>query len=1191
MIIHPFGFLAVGGELPFTIPYDVFARGALLARQYWAANGTFGSFQSTYRPEWEHRSGNGVQSNGTTVPIIDESIYYRNLIPGSYYHRWNGGTQTCGEHVQVGIWIYPNTAAGGTNHTFMSRTTGGSNGFGLYWGDGSNPQSWWTERSGTNKYVSYSSASPATSEWHYVAARWNSDGTITVSIDGRQRGKDSHAGGVGQPTTSGTFWCMETDDWEVFWDSAVFSFGHDNNVGEPNRHDLNRPWWFITGGHSGFTLDALSSDPLLYLRLGETSGAFVNWVTPGTYNSSSITGTFTRGAPGLLVGEDDNDGAVSMSGAEARYIQIPILGADWPDSQGIAMAVLAEPDTSAADKWIFAFNNQEPYFALRYLDATSVLRGSLDTNVGEQVFDTPACFDKTSKAHIGVTCAGPGANAVVYYNGVEILNTATSGVAWSLVGAPFPNYIGNERSGGTSTAFRGTLDEFQMWRDEEPTAYDYALMNARARFFDDYAFQQAKWTPAFFMELQEDDVYQTTKVAPAIGPNYGTMTGNTSMARIGPPWLVKREKLASQYDGVSDNITLTNTVDLDSKINGTGNFTVSAWAMFDDFGVSFNTGRTIIRNDNSWMLYQYNNTGVLTGIQLVLIGITTSDASRPQWALSNLVTDKWYHCVATYDSTAGEAKLYVDGILRSTKTSLSGTLANPSGVSTVIGETSTGFYDFDGGIAGITVDPDNTWTLEQVREAFYLGGNWSKADAYALALSPDLYYPLNEPFGMTATDLSTNGYNGVLNGNITQGITGPCINSGETAYNFTDTAGYVNWNGDLGYTGNTTLTIACWVRPQSTAGITRGLIHKDSTIGGSNRVFSLYVNSSNHLVFAIFNNALGIHSYWELTSAVEVYNPIPDHDYWYHVAATWEIVGGTGAAADASLYINGRRYPANEVVHGDFAGTYVGSAFTLADGVTDLRIGTTSFYGSYQAHYAKVFIKDTKLTAAEVWNLYSRALELDYVGPPVKSPTPTMQENIFVEDFEDGTLNQWDYVTSNNTEIQIVSSPAQGSYAVRCSNGSGNTDSDPYSIPESYCQKDIITGGGLISALTFQFYMDTRGSDDVTFLQIRDTAGAVCFSFTPARQQSVDVSRRYLLNTTLYTALNEDEWYTLRVFNFDWANHTIAFELTDGVSAIVDRASDVPFNLPLSHAEGIMIVNQLGDSNGLCIYDNIQVVY
>ncbi len=955
MIVHPFGFLAsVGAAVGFTKTYKNLIR-ALGPQEYWGGEDA----SAIYRDElWQWSAlGGAITHNSTGSPINTSKGYlHRPSAAGTQFHRYNA-SGVMGPAFVHSLWTRfpdPNDSSGKSQMFFQQ---GGSDLTELIYHSGSNFASWRALRGGVNKYLSYASYI-STNTWHYISYQWKNDGTLWLTVDGILRVTDAHAGGAS--TTATLLWIQNTPDWNVDYD-AVAVWKGPVLTGETSLINMNRPYWIVQN-YVGYDCDAFSLSPTYFFRLDSLAG-----VETDPINSATLTfsGSPNRGQTSII---PDTESLCIDWVPSARAVVAGLTG--WTSSDGFTASLFTICD-STAETWAYELAAQAPSPAMVMNfggvsgDITVGLYDGGPTN--RSLTFSGVDWGTTSMHHV-VHAGTQNVDHKIYVDGVEVVNGVLTAVAgWGQSGTN--NHLADNDSGAGNN-YDGRMQDFKLYK-RELTALEVALDNATARSFDSYEFEIAKRTPAMHFRCVDADEYPTNKFASVIGPNYGTRSGNVLVNRTGPQFVQDAGHLAADFDGANDFIGLTSSVDLDSKINGTGNFSISAWVYFDSFGVSNNTGRVVVSNANSYNFFQYNDTATLTGMQLELVGITLLTSDRPQYPLASMSTGQWYYFVGTYDSTAGQAKLYVDGVLQSTKGGLSGTLANPSGTQTQIGEYVGGFYDMDGAICHVTIDPESTWTLQQVRYSYYLGLGNSKADAYALSLSPDAYWPLDETAGTTATDV-VNAYNGTYTSTYTLNSPTPLVNSSDPSVNFGN-PGYVIGTHDFGNNGGTQFTVAGWVLPDNN-GSNQYFMSKNSGIVGW-AAFRVY-RASNNLLRLYLEDGVR-NPFWEIPLPGVFGGLSGGYPTWYHFCFVWDRVGATGASTDVTAYINGYKIPSlNYTSNG-----YTGIAFTFTEGNTEWRIMSLSANTGTQAEgtgdIAKVFIKNGTLTDAEVRQLYLSGLELD----------------------------------------------------------------------------------------------------------------------------------------------------------------------------------------------------------------------
>lgn len=236
---------------------------------------------------------------------------------------------------------------------------------------------------------------------------------------------------------------------------------------------------------------------------------------------------------------------------------------------------------------------------------------------------------------------------------------------------------------------------------------------------------------------------------------------------------------ALDLDGSDDRLQIAAHNNL--KLNQ-NNFSIAAWIHPDTFKVDDGSasGNTEYRNDiishgqngsawDSWTLmlkegkiaFRTRKSGSASDFEIV-----TSTA--------NVTVNEWTHVAATFDLTAGEMSLYVNGILDAT-VAVTGTPFDNSAITQIGGDTGPR-YQFDGQIDELSIW-NKTLTATEitairnetfVQDGLNLNGNITEAQIEAL-LWADLiaYFPFDEGAGTTTTDKSANAFSASINGGAT----------------------------------------------------------------------------------------------------------------------------------------------------------------------------------------------------------------------------------------------------------------------------------------------------------------------------------------------------------------------------------------------------------------------------------------
>jgi Concanavalin A-like lectin/glucanases superfamily len=158
-----------------------------------------------------------------------------------------------------------------------------------------------------------------------------------------------------------------------------------------------------------------------------------------------------------------------------------------------------------------------------------------------------------------------------------------------------------------------------------------------------------------------------------------------------------------------------------------------------------------------------------------------------------------------------------------------------------------------------------------------------------LAKNPSFLWPLNDS-GSTATDASSNGFNGTYETGTTQGAAGPF--TGSTATGFDGQAGLVTSQNSV--TGPQTFSIEGWFKTTTnTGGKLIGFGSSQTGMSG-NYDRHIYMMNDGQLVFGVYNNGV------VTVETPHVYND----GQWHYVVATFD--GANTTSPNTALYVDGQ---------------------------------------------------------------------------------------------------------------------------------------------------------------------------------------------------------------------------------------------------------------------------------------------
>jgi hypothetical protein len=204
-----------------------------------------------------------------------------------------------------------------------------------------------------------------------------------------------------------------------------------------------------------------------------------------------------------------------------------------------------------------------------------------------------------------------------------------------------------------------------------------------------------------------DDRSDTSTALDEWGSNSGAITGATYSAD-------GIRGLAMDFDGSNDNITVTN----DSSLNfGTGPFTISFWANPDQLSSAAGEDKRVIwKRDGAPTGYQMDFTDPN---DLMRITIYDSTGSSVNATSSENHKTAWQHVVGMRDTSTGELKLFVNGVLDATADSSSiGDIDTT--IDLYLGSLDGGGQHFDGTVDDIRFY-DRALSDEEIQQLYQFG--------------------------------------------------------------------------------------------------------------------------------------------------------------------------------------------------------------------------------------------------------------------------------------------------------------------------------------------------------------------------------------------------------------------------------------------------------------------------------------
>ncbi len=300
-------------------------------------------------------------------------------------------------------------------------------------------------------------------------------------------------------------------------------------------------------------------------------------------------------------------------------------------------------------------------------------------------------------------------------------------------------------------------------------------------------------------------------------------------------------------------VTLNGTnqyISIGAPLSTGSSYTKEAWV----YATTLAGARNIISSLNTpfWI-----NGGILSAGQAGSYSLVTDPGSFP--------LNRWVHAAVTYDAATTTMRLYRDGILVSTNTSVPAYSSENEFIGSHAGSASY--------LQG-NVDEVRLWntalTQQQIKEKMYTGPEVNATGLVA-------YYKCNDGAGSTLSNSCTNppGLNGNLQNSPTW-VNSP-VQFASNAISFDGTNDFVTIPDDNTLDITTAITLEAWVYATKNTGV-QNVISKSSNSTNTGYIFPRTDNGWTSVVLY-----LHIGGGWRTLSAV-----YPSLNAWHHLAATYD---------------------------------------------------------------------------------------------------------------------------------------------------------------------------------------------------------------------------------------------------------------------------------------------------------------
>ncbi|MBI1247583.1 hypothetical protein GC197_07010 [bacterium] len=470
----------------------------------------------------------------------------------------------------------------------------------------------------------------------------------------------------------------------------------------------------------------------LHWKLDEGSGTTIN-----DSSGNSHTASFQNGTPTWTTGP--RDGALDFNGS----------------SYARSNSYFSPPSTGSVAFWMkrdTAVNSRERPFGVSdtweaRLETTGILTFDIDGNASSGGFETSVPVDNIGQwYHIVAIFNATNDTYKVYIDG----QLDKSGSA-SLSGQS-SNYLSLGTRTGASEHFDGTIDDFRVYNyelTEKEIAEIYGLVG------------HWKFDEGYGSTANDSTAYQND--ATISGANWSSdCSGNTVL----------------HFDGASDVATTGTTVDPPEK------GTIAFWFQSED---PSSTLRRLWGIEDDFEMRQ-EATGV------VYCDVSSDSFSGGFYTNEGLSDSaKWYHMVATYDTTDDTYAIYIDGELHKSGVSANDMTKQSAGILSFGTRTGSSQY-WKGSLRDFRIYNREILPEEIVELAGVIA-----------------HYQLDETSGSVAYDASLAGNDAYYYGSPTLGVSSPNSSEFGTAVYLNGTSQSVSTSGSL-LNNLTQFTIAGWVK-------------------------------------------------------------------------------------------------------------------------------------------------------------------------------------------------------------------------------------------------------------------------------------------------------------------------------------------------------------------------------------------
>ena len=365
-------------------------------------------------------------------------------------------------------------------------------------------------------------------------------------------------------------------------------------------------------------------------------------------------------------------------------------------------------------------------------------------------------------------------------------------------------------------------------------------------------------------------------------------------------------------------------------------------------------------------------------------------------AATTVPTSSWVHAVVMYDSSIGQSRIYIDGVLSSFGLETGPTA---SSVNWIVGRYTSGSQEYFQGKLDDIRQYDRTLTQAEIAHL---------AEARGITGSPpqglgDEQLWLCPSINNSPNDISGNGNNGVYNGGM--GTVTDVSNGGSLAYDFDGTDDYIS-NSSLSLAGLTEFSYSGWLNASTSSG------HRAIFSHGDNFDYDddIYILNNSSNFQAEVNNGSPVGGNGSAS--------LPALNTWHHIAVVFDGSGATNADR-LRYFLNG--------VEVTLTYNYTVPTSTSSVSPMNTEIGSFASYGAlhfWQGKQDDIRVYDRVLTQSEITHLASQRGVLGaptlstryYDFGPSSSPVKSGYQQV-TEAAYDSNLFGWGFSETSGTAV------------------------------------------------------------------------------------------------------------------------------------------------------------------------------